>query len=298
MSLTAVQPRPTPLMPSRWPPVDVQASETLFPQAPAAAMPTLLLVDRRDPAISAEERRKLQASLASSELERLRRYRLPEDADRFLLGRGLMRAWLAQLLGCGAAELPFTSLGHGKPAVAGAPHFNDSHSGDLILLGLHADRAVGVDLERDRAGLDWPPIARRYFGEAALQGLRGDYPDEPTQRRAFLLEWCRLEARLKADGCGLSGLSDLLGSSSDGGRGAPSGSWADVCWPLQLPEGYQGAAALQPAAVPATALQDSALHAPVVQSLGLKSRAGAWDQASGGRASASTASGAIHIASP
>ena len=244
----AIEPRATPLMPSRWPPAAAAASEPLFPQVPAAAaMPTLLLVDRRDPAISAEERRKLQASLSSAELERLRRYRLPEDADRFLLGRGLMRRWLAQLLGCPAGDLLFTSLGHGKPAVAGAPPFNVSHSGELILLGLHAKRALGVDLERDRADLDWQAIARRYLGEAILQQLQRDHADERRQRQAFLLLWCGLEARLKADGRGLSGLSDLVGSALDGDTGLRNWPWADGCWPLQLPEGYQGAAALQPA---------------------------------------------------
>lgn len=265
-----------------------------FPQpAPAADRPLLLLVDRRGAASSPAWRQRLLQSLSTPELERLQRFRLPRDAESFLLGRGLMRAWLAQLLGCGAADLPFTALAHGKPVVAGAPHFNVSHSGDLILLGLHPDRAVGVDLERDRTQLDWPAIARRYLGEAALQQLRRDHADEPSQRRAFLLEWCRLEARLKADGRGLSGLSDLLGRSRDGGRGAASGAWADVCWPLQMPEGYQGAAALQPAAWPAPALP-----APGPQSPGLESRADALDQGSGGLAVVSTASGAIHIASP
>ena len=248
----------TPLTPSRWPPAAAPASGAEFPKAAAAAAwPTLLLVDRRDAAIGAEQRRKLQASLSCAELERLQRYRLPEDADRFLLGRGLMRRWLAQLLGCSAADLPFTSLGHGKPMVAGAPPFNVSHSGDLILLAVHRQRAVGVDLERDRERFDWQSIARRYLGEAVVQRLRHDHPDEQAQRRAFLLEWCCLEARLKADGRGLSGLD---------GRGDGTASpWTGPCWPLQLPAGYQGAAALLPAP---------------------------------GRAEASTASGGIHIASP
>jgi len=249
----------SPLQPQPWPLGDGDPGDFIFPQpAPAAGRPLLLLVDRRGSALTPAWRQRLLQTLSAAELERLHRLRLPRDAECFLLGRGLMRAWLAQLLGCGAADLPFTALAHGKPVVAGAPHFNVSHSGDLILLGLHADWPVGVDLERDRDQLDWPAIARRYFGEAALQQLRRDHPDEPTQRRAFLLEWCRLEARLKADGCGLSGLSDLLGSSTDGGSGAPSGSRADVCWRLQLPEGYQGAAALQPLAAEPAALKSGA----------------------------------------
>ncbi|MFZ0407161.1 MAG: 4'-phosphopantetheinyl transferase superfamily protein [Cyanobium sp.] len=275
-------PRITPLTPSRWPlaDADAEASGDWFPQVPAAALgPTLLLVDRRDPAISAEERRRLLAGLSSAERERLQRYRQAQDADRFLLGRGLMRRWLAQLQGCSAGDLPFTSLAHGKPMVAGAPQFNVSHSGDLILLGLHRERAVGVDLEQDRARLDWQRIARRFLGEAALEGLRQAPGDETTRRQAFLLAWCGLEARLKAEGRGLRGLSDLVGSAQPGGSGLPTWPWDGACWPLRCPEGYQGAAALQTAA---------AAPAPPSPS----------DQAAGGRADASTASGPIHIASP
>ncbi len=247
-----------PLTPCRWPLAEGAASAAPFPAVPVAApIPTLLLVDRRDAAISAEWRRRLEASLSPGELERLRGFRLPKDADRFLLGRGLMRCWLAQLLHCPGRELPITASAHGKPVLAGAPHFNVSHSGDLILLGVHRQRAVGVDLERDRERLAWQAIARRYLGEAVLQRLQHDHADAQAQRQAFLLEWCCLEARLKADGRGLSGL-DARGD----GTASP---WTGPCWPLQLPPGYQGAAALLPAS---------------------------------GLAEASTASGGIHMASP
>ena len=263
----------TPLTPSRWPLAGGGDDRTwgLFPQVPVAALsPTLLLVDRHDPAITAEVRRQLRQSLSPLELERLQRYRLPQDADRFLLGRGLLRCWLARLLPCTAKEVTIFASAHGKPVLAGEPHFNVSHSGDLILLAVHRQRAVGVDLERDRQRLAWPAIARRYLGEAGLERLRRDHPDERSQRRAFLLEWCCLEARLKADGRGLRGQSSPGAKGLDGpGDGAQS-AWAGGCWPLQLPAGYQGAAALLPVS--------------------------GW--AAVGLAGASTASGPIHIASP
>ncbi len=247
------------LQPQRWPVLAAGSGWARLPELPAAAAePTLLLVNRRDPALGRAWRQQLLQTLQPAELERLQRFRLPQDADRFLLGRGLLRRWLAQLLGCSASELSFSLLAHGKPVLLGAPHFNLSHSGDLILLGLHRHRPVGVDLERDRARIDWQPIARRYLGEAVLQRLRRDHPDATGQRQAFLLEWCRLEARLKADGCGLSGL-DRRGE----------GLWTADCWQVSLPQGYCGAAALLPS-----------------------------DGVALGRAEASTASGGIHIASP
>ncbi len=258
-----VRPAATPsavlLRPQRWPALAAGSGGAPLPELPAeAAAPTLLLVDRRDPALGRAWRHQLLQTLQPAELERLQRFRLPQDADRFLLGRGLLRRWLAQLLGCSATDFSFSLLAHGKPVLLGAPHFNLSHSGDLILLGLHRHRSVGVDLERDRARFDWQPIARRYFSEAVRQRLEHDHPDETLQRQAFLLEWCRLEARLKADGCGLSGLD---------GRG--EGLWTADCWQVSLPQGYWGAAALLPS-----------------------------DGVALGRAEASTAAGGIHMASP
>lgn len=258
----ALSPSAVLLRPQRWPALAGDSGTVPLPELPAdAAEPTLLLVDRHDPGLCSTWRHQLLQTLQPAELERLQRFRLPQDADRFLLGRGLLRRWLAQMMGCPAADLSFSLLAHGKPVLLGAPHFNLSHSGDLILLGLHRDRPVGVDLERDRARIDWQPIARRYLGEAVLQRLRRDHPDETAQRQAFLLEWCRLEARLKADGCGLSGLSGFSG------RG--EGFWTADCWQVSLPQGYWGAAALLPS-----------------------------DAVALGRAEASTAAGGIHMASP
>jgi 4'-phosphopantetheinyl transferase len=216
----------------------------------------------------------LEALLHAEERARRDRFRLAADRHRALLGRGVLRLALGAWLGRDPASLVFQLGPHGKPALVeaggAAPQFNLAHSGDLILLAVHRQRVVGVDLERDRQRLAWPAIARRYLGEAWLERLRRDHPDERDQRQAFLLEWCYLEARLKADGRGLRGLSSLGANGLDGlGDGATS-AWAGTCWPLQLPAGYQGAAALLPVS--------------------------GW--AAVGLAGASTASGPIHIASP
>ena len=111
-----------------------------------------------------------------------------------------------------------------------------SHSGDLILLALHRQHAVGVDVERHRPGLDWQPLADRWLPSPERHALEA-LP--PGQRLAgFLQAWCRLEARLKARGCGLAGVEQLRRPQADGQAVA-----GERLLDLQLPEGHHGAVA-------------------------------------------------------
>jgi len=90
---------------------------------------------------------------------------------------------------------------------------------------------VGVDVERERPGLEWQAIARRTFAPGRLARLEA--LPAAQQERAFLREWCRLEAELKARGTGLAGLGDR----------APGPPGTEL-WDLSLPAGHQGAVAL------------------------------------------------------
>lgn len=200
------------------------------------AAPQLLLLDRtapgRHPALAA-----LDPLLSDPERQRMAAFRLPEDRERFLLGRGCLRLLLGRLLACDPAALPLLAGPHGKPALAqgGGPHFNLSHSGDLILLALHPDRPVGVDVELRRPGLDWRPIARRILPAMDCAALEALPPAE--QAAAFLRRWCRLEAQLKASGEGLARLRRLREAC---GAAKP----APELWDVAVPEGYGAAVAL------------------------------------------------------
>jgi len=139
---------------------------------------------------------------------------------------------------------------HGKPCCVGGPEFNLSHSGDLILLAVHQQRPVGVDVELLRPGLAWRPIAQRVLppGEwQALEALATAVEQEAAEQEAaeaerqaaeaFLAAWCRLEARLKAQGLGLAGL--------DNHRQGPSADDAGLhLWDVAVPAGYRAAVAL------------------------------------------------------
>ena len=226
-------------------------------KAGEASLPLLLLIDRRD-AAWARAAPALRGLLCARELERLALFRQAADRERFLLGRGGLRWLLGTLLDCAAAELPLSEGSHGKPELRGGPQFNVSHAGDLVLLAVHRHWPIGVDVERERFDLDWEAIGRRVLPASELQALR-QLP--PALRAAgYLRAWCRLEAKLKARGDGLSGLAALAAweetaqqeAAQEAGEGGAHGSGGPgraashsmPLWDLALPQGYGGAVAL------------------------------------------------------
>ncbi|MCP9841562.1 4'-phosphopantetheinyl transferase superfamily protein [Synechococcus sp. J7-Johnson] len=184
--------------------------------------------------LTPQRREELLALLSSEEQQRLQRWRLPADQDRFLLGRGLLRLRLGQALGLDPARLRFRLGPQGKPALEGLEsqdtlQFNLAHSGALMLLAFHPERPVGVDVEQHRPGLNWQPIARRHLPNGCLEALEALPPEE--QLSGFLQHWCRLEASLKATGLGLAAV------------GAPPPPGLEL-HDLHLPEGYAGSLAV------------------------------------------------------
>lgn len=234
-----------------------------LPPSEPTAPPLLLLLDRRQP-ISAELRQHLATTLNARERQRLNAYRLMADQERFLLGRGGLRSLLGRWLDLAPQAVPLEADAHGKPHCPGGPAFNISHSGELILLGLHGSRPVGVDVERLRPELDWPRLARRMFSESERQALERHPPSERAE--AFLGAWCRLEARLKAQGTGLAGLERLREqerqsggtgpgetatadfSPADNPRSEGSTATGERLWDVAVPAGYRSAVALAPRA--------------------------------------------------
>lgn len=221
------------------------ASPGMAGASTAACPPLLLAIDLREP-LPDPVRAELAASLAPAEVQRWEALRLPADQERFLRGRGALRRLVGLWRGEPPAAVPIGVGPHGKPCCAGGPEFNLSHSGDLILLALHRERPVGVDVEQLRPGLTWRPIARRVLPPAEWQALEAQWP--PLERRAgeadsaaaerqgaeaFLAAWCRLEARLKAQGLGLAGLQQAEA--------------AVEVWEVAVPIGYRAALALAPA---------------------------------------------------
>jgi 4'-phosphopantetheinyl transferase len=99
-------------------------------------------------------------------------------------------------------------------------------------LGFHPLRPVGVDVEQRRPVPEWEAIADRFLPAEEAEWIRD--LDEERRGAAFLAAWCRLEASHKARGLGLFAGAPAYGRT----REVPD------LWPLTLPEGYVGAAAL------------------------------------------------------
>ena len=132
-------------------------------------------------------------------------------ARRFVMGRAMLREILGCALGVAPERIPLVEGLHGKPALArGATArplwFSVAHCEDLLLVALSRTAEVGVDVERARSIEQWQRVADRVLDPAERAQLRRavDAGEEPGT--AFLRQWCRVEAELKAIGCGIAGL--------------------------------------------------------------------------------------------
>jgi 4'-phosphopantetheinyl transferase len=136
--------------------------------------------------------------LAADERARADRFRFEADADRLIIGRGVLRLIIGELLHVGPEHVAFTYSASRKPSVAGV-EFNVAHSGDIILIATH-QHPIGVDVERVDRMLDVAAMGRACFTarERAL------IVEGAATREAFFRLWTRKEAWLKAVGAGLS----------------------------------------------------------------------------------------------
>jgi phosphopantetheinyl transferase len=141
--------------------------------------------------------------LTADERARALRFAHADDRHRFVVGRTLMRRVLGILTDIAPADVAITLGPRGKPAVAGGPHFNLSHSGPALALAWSRESPVGIDVE--------VPVAtdakRGVIARAALTDDENAFAMTLTgaARAAFLMRsWTLKEAVAKAHGDGLA----------------------------------------------------------------------------------------------
>ena len=151
-------------------------------------------------------------TLSSDEIARAQRFYFPEHRQRFIAGRGTLRAILGQYLGIDPKQVEFEYQPRGKPLLAAkfadqGLLFNLSHSQDLALLGVSYQHQIGVDLEYIRTMSDLEGLAKRFFSSREYEHLRLFSPQE--QQQIFFRYWTCKEAYLKATGDGLVELEEI-----------------------------------------------------------------------------------------
>jgi 4'-phosphopantetheinyl transferase len=141
--------------------------------------------------------------LCPEEKERANRFRFSDDRLRFALTRISLRLLLAEELSGDPRVLEFSARDYGKPYLADAPHlnFNVSHSGSLGAVGISKERAIGLDIEHIREGLDVLGLAQAFFSPSEALFLASLEADE--RYAAFYRIWTCKEAVLKAYGFGI-----------------------------------------------------------------------------------------------
>ena len=125
------------------------------------------------------------------------------DRDRFIAAHARMRSILGEYLRRDAREIEFAYDSHGRPRLArDSLDFNLSHSDDRAVLAVATGVRVGVDLERERDGVDVAALVRQFF--APEEQARFAAVDFDERQRWFYRQWVAKEAVLKAHGGGLS----------------------------------------------------------------------------------------------
>jgi len=145
--------------------------------------------------------------LSPEERAHVPEYRIREAAERYVVTRSLVRIVLSQRIGLPPREIRVTRTDTGKPVVTDGVHFNVTHSGELVLMAVSADRPVGVDVERKREVARVQALVARWLTDAERSDLARLRTRGLTESDAFLRVWSLKEARLKALGVGISGAS-------------------------------------------------------------------------------------------
>ena len=171
---------------------------------------------------------------SAAELHRAASFRCEELRRAHLLAHRALRAILQTVT---RAPLDFAVAAHGKPFLPAAPdvQFNLSHSGEMALVAVAMDTAVGADIERIRPLSDADALAERYFPASEASAWAALPAAERPQE--FFRRWTRIEAALKARGIGLLGLGTEL-----------DGNWTVT--EIAVPAAYAAAVAAPRAAMP------------------------------------------------
>ena len=143
--------------------------------------------------------RRFERLLSCDERSRSGQFHFDHLRQRYIITHGALRTILADYLDQPPATLRFGRGRFGKPFLADPPgslEFNLSHSEDLSLIAVTANRSVGIDVEKVRQIPPLDHILSRYFSVEERKYIRSK--PELEQIQAFYMLWTRREAVAKA----------------------------------------------------------------------------------------------------
>lgn len=140
--------------------------------------------------------------LLPEEKQRALRFFQPDDRNRFLLGRKMLRTIIGQASQVPPETVAFKTGASGKPFFVSGDerplYFNLSHAGDWVVATIGLPE-TGVDVEAINAAIGFDELAAACFSPEEQRALQN--ASNPLQ--TFYVFWTRKEALLKATGIGL-----------------------------------------------------------------------------------------------
>jgi 4'-phosphopantetheinyl transferase len=122
---------------------------------------------------------------------------------RYIYAHVLLKRILASYLHCNSHQVILIKGERGKPAIhypVTTLQFNLSHSENEVIIALHANLPLGVDIEMIKNKYE-EKIAERFFSQAEQKELHDCLPEDRIP--AFYYLWSAKEALIKATGKGL-----------------------------------------------------------------------------------------------
>ena len=153
-------------------------------------------------------RGRFSESLSQEEAEKAWRFVRQSDRDRYAFSHKVLRSIIAGYIGCEPQDLAFSKeKRYHKPYLIGPSRGRDiqfslSHSGDITLVAVSRESAVGIDVELVRKIPDAKQIIESFFSVDERRFFASLSPIDFDEN--FFVYWTSKEAFLKATGEGLS----------------------------------------------------------------------------------------------
>ena len=154
-----------------------------------------------------DDLRSFRGSLSAAEAKQADKFRFEFHRNRFIAGRGTLRAILARYLKTDPTQLDIAYGTRGKPELGGkfatlGVYFNVSHSEDLALFAVTRIGHIGIDVEQIRPVKEMNELISRVFSPPENERFQKLSSGDKTT--AFFNLWTRKEALLKATGEGIT----------------------------------------------------------------------------------------------